>query len=220
LVVTKYMMFALAATALNATTLTETIAPKFSGFYTGVQAGINTTQNTLQEIDCKNRVKYGSQSWLGGLFAGYGVAVGKSVYIGGEVFGNLVDNKIFFKDNPFCKVSLKNAGNIGAKLRFGYGVSPQTMMFLGLGLEYSEWVLKSETQAGMMPDINEVTKTEKRSVVFSPSVGADIYLNNHVFLRPEYSYVCKVKMRINIAFNGQKTGATQHRFTMGFGYKI
>jgi opacity protein-like surface antigen len=218
----KYIMFALAATALNATTPTETIASKFSGFYTGVQAGINTTQNTFQVTANKNRVKYGSQSWLGGLFAGYGVGVGKSVYIGGEVFRNLVDNKIFFADTPFCKVSLKNAGNIGAKLRFGYVVSPQTMVFLGLGLEYSEWVLKSDYKipAGMTPGINEVTKTEKRSVVFSPSVGTDIYLNNHVFLRPEYSYVCKVKMRSDIAFNEQKTGATQHRFTMGLGYKI
>ena len=219
----KLVILASTAMALNASTPTENDSSKLSGFYTGVQAGINTNQSTFHEVVWKkNRVKYGADSGIGGLFAGYGVGAGKNMYVGVEAYVNLVKNKTFFVDTPFFKASLKNNGNIGAKIRLSYTVSPQAMIFLGLGVEYSEWTLKNErkTPPEYMPGINQTTKTEKRNIAFCPSVGVDLYLNNHVFLRPEYTYVTKKNIQVEVMDLKYKSQTTQHRFTLGFGYKI
>lgn len=211
------------AMSLNANTPTPNNSSKFSGFYMGVQTGINTTQSTYQELGYeKDRVKYSSVSGLGGFFSGFGWGAGENMYVGGEVYVNCVKNKTFFEDTPFFKAALKNNGNIGAKLRVGYTVSPQAMIFLGFGVEHGEWIFKNErkTPPAMIPGINETTKTEKRNIAFCRSVGADVFFDDHVFFRTEYTYVGKVKMKACVCSADYKSKTTQHRFTLGLGYKI
>ena len=219
----KLVILASTAMALNATTPTENDSSKLSGFYAGVQAGINTTQSTYKELGYEAKSYFTrSVARIGGLFAGYGVGVGKNMYVGVEAYVNLVENQTFFVDTPCFKASLKTNDNIGAKIRLGYTVSPQAMIFLGLGVEYSEWTLKSKriTPTAGMAGVNATTQTKKGNIAFCPSVGADIYFNNHVFLRPEYTYVTPNKIQAEVADLKVTSKTAQHRFTLGLGYKI
>ncbi len=244
-------MAVIAAASLSSA-FAESCASSFSGFYAGVQAGINSTTgsstisgyvdniNNAAGVTSSQKTSVGKKSFLGGIFAGYGMAVGSCAYVGAEVYGNfgnasetLFDSSTLAVQGNSFIVKMKRTYSFGAKVRLGYTVSQQAMIFLGLGLEYAKFNLQATNiynqaltpQAG----IDLVTKKNKGKISFAPSVGMDVFLNKNVFVRGEYTYVIGIKQKLNASYVNTalvtqtaavKANMNQQRFTLGLGYKF
>ncbi len=246
----KFAMAALAALSLG-TVSAESCASSFSGFYAGVQAGMNSTTGTYN-IDnflgrnnataatglSSTKGSFGKKSFLGGLFAGYGMGVGSCAYVGAEVYGNLGNSGETIYDSStlgnindrYLTISVKRSYALGAKVRLGYTVSQQAMIFLGLGLEYAKTQLKSENiQSAQAQTAEKIVKKNKGMISFAPSVGMDIFLNKNLFVRGEYTYVMGRSQKVSpVMQNSAPTSFTatvkakmnQQRFALGLGYKF
>jgi opacity protein-like surface antigen len=243
----KFAMAAVAALSLS-TVSAESCASSFSGFYAGVQAGMNSTTGTLN-IDgyiptntdtSKSSYKgtAGKKSFLGGIFAGYGMGVGSCAYVGAELYGNLgnssnvlFDTTNHADDSKSFKITATKGYTIGGKVRLGYTVSQQAMIFIGLGLEYAKSTLKSENvQSAFAQSAITTTVTKKKgNISFAPSVGMDMFLNKNLFVRGEYTYVVGKKQKLDadqkntrptIFTATTKATMTQQRFALGLGYKF
>jgi opacity protein-like surface antigen len=241
----KFAMAALAALSLG-TVSAESCASSFSGFYAGVQAGMNSTTGTLTESNYYSnvldtagndrKVNAGKKSFLGGIFAGYGMGVGSCAYVGAEVYGNFGNTSSTLYDASsedasikYFTVTMKRNYSLGAKVRLGYTVSQQAMIFVGLGLEYAKTQLKSEniqkTQA--QTNCETAVKKNKGIISFAPSIGMDMFLNKNLFVRGEYTYVMGIKQKVDAKHVAaatttatMKLNATQQRFALGLGYKF
>ena len=224
----KFAMAAVAALSLS-TASAESCASSFSGFYAGVQAGMNsvTGDSTLTAAAGNTKISQGAKSFLGGLFAGYGMGVGSCAYVGGELYTNFANNNVSLLSNNDTKQTFKNTYNMGLKVRLGYTVSQQAMIFLGLGMEKSKWQAKEVAQrAGHRG--GQTFKKNKSNFAFAPSVGMDMFVNKNLFIRGEFTYVLAPKMKISGAADAPfvgagataKIAATQQRFTLGLGYKF
>lgn len=220
----KFAMAAVAALSLS-TASAESCASSFSGFYAGVQAGMNSVTGNLTAEDTKT--SQGAKSFLGGLFAGYGMGVGSCAYVGGELYTNFANNNVSIVSNNDSKDTFKNTYNMGLKVRLGYTVSQQAMIFLGLGMEKSKWQAKEVAQrAGYRG--GQTFKKNKSNFAFAPSVGMDMFVNKNLFIRGEFTYVLAPKMKISGDTSAPLVGAnqtakiamTQQRFTLGLGYKF
>lgn len=219
----KFAMAAVAALSLS-TASAESCASSFSGFYAGAQVGMNSVTGNLTMTSAAGDVKMGegTKSFLGGLFAGYGMGVGSCAYVGGELYTNFANNNMNISTLANRdKESLKNTYNMGLKVRLGYTVSQQAMIFLGLGMEKSKWQAKQVKAAA-------TKKRNKSNFAFAPSVGMDMFVNKNLFIRGEFTYVLAPKMKISGdtsaplagANETAKIAATQQRFTLGLGYKF
>ena len=247
----KFVIAAVAATALNTTANAESCASNFSGFYAGLQAGMNATVGNVKmdgyasapsqpQANTSEKNTFGNKSFIGGLFAGYGMGIGPCAYVGGEVYANFgnINNKVFDSSDyvdveKTFKVTQKNNMNFGAKIRLGYTVSPQAMIFLGLGLEYSRWHLKCEniTPTNAIAQTVPTTTKKNRAVIsFAPSVGMEMFMTKNIFVRGEYTYVVGTNQKLNPQQTTVNVPATvtstvkvnndQHRFALGLGYKF
>ncbi len=240
-------MAALAALSLG-TVSAESCASSFSGFYAGVQAGMNSTTGTLDMSSYLNRTgtatpanskfNAGKKSFLGGIFAGYGMGVGSCAYVGAEVYGNFGNAASTLYDSTDTeagaknfKVTMKRGYNLGAKVRLGYTVSQQAMIFVGLGLEYAKSTLQSENiqTTVAQTNVDKIVKKSKGKISFAPSIGMDMFLNKNLFLRGEYTYVMGMKQKLEAKQVGttiasqtatMKLNTTQQRFALGLGYKF
>lgn len=248
--------------SLSTAAFADSCANSFSGFYAGLQAGMNSTTGKLNidgyAADMTNdsrtsafKGSIGKKSFLGGIFAGYGMGVGSCAYVGGELsvnFGNASDTIYdtsntaetvpLGQSNKNFRIKMQRNYTLGAKIRLGYTVSPQAMIFVGLGLERAKLQLQSEnvygdTTAAGNPQtgIALVVKKNKAKISFAPSIGMDMFLNKNVFLRGEYTYVIGLNQKIEarqrtVNVPGRnitatiKANMTQQRFTLGLGYKF
>lgn len=220
------------ASLLSATAFADSCASSFSGFYAGAQAGVNSVSGSETFTAAAGDVKtdLGKKSFIGGLFGGYGMGVGSCAYVGGEVYVNFGNNNVNLLTNNTVKQTLKGTYNFGAKVRLGYTVSQQSMIFLGLGMERAKWQVK-ETIGGNAA-VNGRNpgsyKKNKASFAFAPSVGMDMFINKNLFLRGEFTYVLAPSVKVAggrdtpVAGTNQtaKIKATQQRFTLGLGYKF
>ena len=251
----KFAMAVVAAASLG-TAFADSCANSFTGFYAGVQAGMNNTTGTYN-IDgflgrnsaaapgnpgvSSTKATIGKRSFLGGIFAGYGMGVGSCAYVGAELYGNFGNTSQTIYDTSTIsnvndrglKVSMNRKYNLGAKVRLGYTVSPQAMIFLGLGLEYAKMELKSENimdqAAAPQTGVERFVKKSKGKISFAPSIGMDMFVNKNVFIRGEYTYVMGLKQTVSPVMANTagtkftatvKTNLTQQRFTLGLGYKF
>lgn len=217
----KFVIAAVAAAALN-TVSAQSCASSFSGFYAGLQAGMNAT---VADIKVDDRAGSGkrtasAQSFIGGLFAGYGMGIGSCAYVGGELYVNFTNISVNLESNDAGKNSANNNYNYGAKVRLGYTVSQQAMIYLGLGIEQSRWQFKEVAGA-------DTTKKNKMSTAFAPSVGMEMFMTKNIFVRGEYTYVTAPKAKFEgndqpfaAANRTVKINASQHRFALGLGYKF
>lgn len=224
----KFAMAAVAALSLS-TASAESCASSFSGFYAGVQAGVNSVTGnlTLTTAAGDTKTSQGAKSFLGGLFAGYGMGVGSCAYVGGELYTNFANNNVSLLSNDDTKQTFKNTYNMGLKVRLGYTVSQQAMIFLGLGMEKSKWQAKEVAQIVGYRG-GQTFKKNKSNFAFAPSVGMDMFVNKNLFIRGEFTYVLAPKMKISgdtstilvVANQTAKIATTQQRFTLGLGYKF
>jgi len=240
----KFAMAAVAALSLS-TASAESCASSFSGFYAGAQLGVNSTTGTLATENLKTaaggagndyKTTTGKKSFLGGIFAGYGMGVGSCAYVGAEFYGNfgsagntLVDTSDRAAANKFFTVKAKNTVAFGAKVRLGYTVSQQAMVFVGLGLEYAKWALTAQNDSPAGNQTAErTTKGKTGKVHFAPSVGMDMFLSKNLFVRGEYTYVLAAKGKVSPQQGlvaapttaTMKVNLSQQRFALGLGYKF
>lgn len=239
---------AVVAAASLGTAFADSCANSFSGFYAGLQAGMNSTAGTysIDNYQSRNAATagqlsstngtLGKRSFLGGIFTGYGMGVGSCAYAGAEVYANfgnssatIYDTSNLFANDKNLKLSVKRDYNLGAKLRLGYTVSPQAMIFLGLGLEYAKMQLQSDNVQTATAQIGVTTTVKKnsRKISFAPSIGMDMFVNKNIFLRGEYTYVLGTSQKLEATQVGVirtnatvKANMTQQRFALGLGYKF
>ena len=118
----KFAMAAVAALSLS-TASAESCASSFSGFYAGAQLGMNsvTGTTTVDAAAAAYNRKGGNsaKSFLGGLFAGYGMGVGSCAYVGGELYTNFANNSMNILTTNNTKDTFKNTYNMGLKVRLG-----------------------------------------------------------------------------------------------------
>lgn len=233
------------AVALAATlgTVNASCASSFSGFYAGLQAGLASTSGKLTTTDNATaantlaaKVNVGEKSFVGGLFAGYGMGVGSCAYVGGELYANmdsLNKNVVEFTNVATARFKYKVAHKFGfgGKVRLGYTVSQQAMVFVGLGMEYGKTRISAENVDTTAAAVGKgvITKKNKSSFAFAPSVGMDMFLSKNLFLRGEYTYVVGLKAKATGAKYGlaaantaldAKVNLNQQRFMLGLGYKF
>ena len=226
----NFIIAAVAATALNSV-YAENCASNFSGFYAGIQAGMNSSHSTRTLGTEKDKARYGDQSILGGFYTGYGMGIGNCAYVGGEVYVNFHNTSIKYQDDTSDenirgvltpverKHTAQNIFNIGGKVRFGYTLSPQAMIFLGLGIEYSPWKLKYTRKVGNASE--KTVSGTKNMYAFTPSVGTDVFMTKNFFVRGEYTYVAPSMVKLKDDNGGMaKHNINQHRFVLGLGYKF
>lgn len=235
----KKFAMAVATASLLGGAYAESCASSVSGFYAGVQAGINSTNGTSSLTYTDTNAAHntattntlGKKSFLGGIFAGYGMGVGSCAYVGGEFYVNFGNSNLNLINattsagTATLKASNKTA--FGAKVRLGYTVSQQAMIFLGLGLEYSKWKVSGTVPTSAAATTLAVSKS-KSGVKFAPSVGMDMFLNKNLFVRGEYTYVLssKVKQTVKTTVGANtytaavKASPSQQRFALGLGYKF
>jgi len=220
----KKFAMAIATASMLGGVYADSCASSMSGFYAGAQLGLNSVSGK-QTIDAganSLNTDLGKKSFVGGLFAGYGMGVGTCAYVGGELYVNFGNNNVTIEKTNAHNATLKGTYNFGAKVRLGYTVSQQAMIFLGLGLERAKWQVKDVAAAA-------TDKKNKTNIAFAPSVGMDMFINKNMFVRGEFTYVLAPKMKIEGAATGTpvvgagatyKLNATQQRFTLGLGYKF
>jgi opacity protein-like surface antigen len=219
----NFIIAAVAATALNSV-YAENCASNFSGFYSGIQTGVTYTRSELKNADTGGKDENKRTLFTGGLFTGYGMGIGQCTYVGGEVYGNLARNNTLWVA-PNVNIKTQNSGNIGAKIRFGYVLSPKAMIFLGLGIEYSRWKVELNHLGAVNRGVEKEYKKTISKVAFSPSIGSEIYVDKHIFVRGEYAYIAPVSGELEAKkANGErvaiKSTFNQHRFVLGLGYKF
>jgi len=233
----KKLVAMVAAVGLIGAAHADSCASSFSGFIAGAQVG-GTSATSNYEVTNIGLPAAGNgsnlkttpsgQSFLGGIFAGYGMGVGSCAYVGAEAYGNLANNSVTIAEvksaNTVGNFKATNDSNFGAKVRFGYTVSPQAMIFVGLGVEYASWKFKSENSGGGAA-FNGTLSKAKTSWNFAPSLGAEMFLTKNLFTRIEGTYV--VGTSAKFPDNNQpglgkddKVTLNQRRLAIGLGYKF
>lgn len=171
-----------------------------TGFYVGANAGASASKLdiAISGIPTQN---IGAQNAVLGLYTGYGV-VNSNLYFGGELFA-AIDNTKF----KVGTLQVKRKAFFGAAARLGFLVSPSTMIYGRLGLEFGKWQASD----------NGVNQGRTNKAAFAPGLGLETALTNNLSLRTEWVY------QINKAFANTKTTNVRtraQRFTVGISYRF
>ncbi|MDF2867543.1 MAG: hypothetical protein K0S11_1013 [Gammaproteobacteria bacterium] len=149
----------------------------FSGLYAG--AGVKYT-NSADKFNIKGDKKSTTvfaenPGFAGNLFLGYGRVLTNSFYLGGEAYGDLgyreqaVDAKLENESD----LTIKTKYQLGLMAKLGYVVTPQTLVYAGLGAENAKFDLATE---------------KYNKWAFAPSVGMDLALNSNLQVGARYTY--------------------------------
>lgn len=171
-----------------------------TGFYVGANAGASTSKLDIPTAGNLTQ-SFAGQNAVLGLYTGYGV-VNSNLYLGGELFAAIDNAKI-----NVLNFQLKRKAFFGAAARLGFLVSPSTMIYGRLGLEFGKWQVS----------VNGTNVGRSSKAAFAPGLGLETALTNNLSLRTEWVY------QINKAFNNTATltaGARAQRFTVGISYRF
>jgi len=148
----------------------------FSGLYAG--AGVKYT-NSADKLNIKTdnlnvTVFAENPGFAGNLFLGYGRVLTNSFYLGGEAYGDVGYRKqaVSAKRNN-ADLTIKTKYQLGLMAKLGYVVTPQTLVYAGLGAENAKFDLATE---------------KYNKWAFAPSVGMDLALNSNLQVGARYTY--------------------------------
>lgn len=164
------------ATAASASFAAET-NDCFSGLYAG--AGVkyaNSADKAVLQIGEYKRTSFAENpGFAGNLFMGYGRVLNNSLYVGGEAYvdAGYRDQAITSKNNINEDATIKTKYVLGLMAKVGYVVTPQTLVYAGLGAENAKFDFGSK-------DYNKVA--------FAPSIGMDLALNSNLQVGARYTY--------------------------------
>lgn len=154
--------------------------------------------NGVERQNVRNAVldaSTGKASFNGEVFLGYGLVFNSNYYLGAEIFGSMRNLNISItneendpaenRSNSF-KLKIDNNDSYGGKLRFGYLVSPRTMLYAFAGIDVSRFESKfALAQTGVPEQSVEESHTK---VGWMPGIGMETMLTDNLSLRTEGSY--------------------------------
>jgi opacity protein-like surface antigen len=197
----------------------------FSGAYVGINGTYQSTNDkytinnvTVPDMAGKQNIDIyaGHDGWGGGLFAGYGRLMDRT-YLGAEIYGNATVGKqklVSIEDDAY--VAMKSPYSYGVVAKVGYLVSPQALVYVGLGAENSRFKLLQTTEAGDQ----DLLDTHKWG--FVPKVGMKLAVNCNWQIGAEMSYASY--RSIDIAklseFSDEAGGATISPRRATFGLNV
>lgn len=151
----------------------------FSGPHIGATAFYQSTGDKLSDKD--GNVYGGQSGWGGGLFAGYGWVVDRT-YLGAEIYGQTTagEQKLYSdrSEDDVKSVKIKTPYTFGAMAKLGYLVTPQSLVYLGLGAENTKFKVTANGK-----DIADTNKW-----AFVPSIGMDLAINCNWQVGARFSY--------------------------------
>lgn len=213
----KILLASIAAAAL----VSGAEASSFNGFYAGVSVGLSQSKS---KIGLKTAISTGANgisagslsagtsAFSGTLFAGYGQTLANNIYLGGEIFGSLSAGSVTIVSVGTTSLTAKVAPSFGAAARLGYTVTPQSLVFLSLGVA-SEGVKASGSIAGTAASIT------KRKVAFVPGIGFEMLLADNLALRGDMTYSFAGKLDVS-AIGGTTTAGDKSYEPRTLGVKL
>jgi hypothetical protein len=201
-------------------------AGAFNGFYLGANAGV---ASTTSKYDWKNTNTTGtaslsststgastfqsgknSNAGQAGLYAGYNMQMGQMI-VGGEGYVSLDSTKKTLYDDtgyssdPKFRVTLKRTMFYGLAARFGFVVSPSTMLYVRLAAESGKWTMNSVAAPDTSSSGNASIKTaaantvngSKNGVYFVPGLGIETAVAKNLLLRAEGTYTFAPTVTLN-----------------------
>jgi len=161
------------ATAASASFAAET-NDCFSGLYVGAGVkyanSVDKLKTGVMDLLAEN------PGFAGNLFLGYGRVLNSQVYLGGEAYGDLGYRRQFIGTTN-SDLTIKTKYQLGLMAKVGYVVTPQTLVYVGLGAENAKFNLGTE----------EASKNYNKWA-FAPSVGMDLALNSNLQVGARYTY--------------------------------
>ena len=174
------------------------------GFYFGAGGNL-TALNGSADLKYVNPVtsawskkNYKISSYTPGLtgFAGFGGSY-QQLYLGSEFFASYAPLESKSTIDSGCsahltRAKIKSDYSLGADMRFGYLLSPTTMIYALLGANFTQFKVKSDDGSGYVPpylDFNANSPAmTKDEVGFMPGVGIESIIYKHLSLRVQYAY--------------------------------
>jgi opacity protein-like surface antigen len=194
---------ALALVASTTVALSAAQANISTGYYLGAHlgygattaktSGILATPNPLTGAPAGTSVpgstEVGNTAPNIGIMAGYGWVTG-CMYYGGEIAYTFENIKITDTEGQdgvtyFSSVFKRN-GYFNAALRGGYLFTPNTMFYIRLGVNFSKWSINDTLNNGF--SINVPGSGTKNRLTFTPGLGLETAIHQHVYLRVEYVF--------------------------------
>lgn len=182
------------ALALVASTvaLGATQANISTGFYLGAAVGYGATTAKQTEqtagVGSSGSRDVGANQANIGIMGGYGW-VSNCLYVGGEVaytFENAKINDSLGGTSTASNAQLKRNGYFNVALRGGYLFTPNTMLYVRLGVTWGKWILTDTFNAGF--NNNNPGRGSKNRMSFAPGLGLETAVHKNVYLRVEYVY--------------------------------
>jgi opacity protein-like surface antigen len=173
----------------------------FDGFYLGLGLGVGHT-STKSEITVNDMLgsattdtNLGKTNFDGNIFLGYGSEFDSNspvpFYIGAEIFGRYnpvnIDNdvSVYHAGNIYAfDGEFKNNYSLGIGLKGGVLLSPKTMIYILLGMDYAQFTYNEETAIPARDDLD----FNVHKYGFMPGLGIETMLTDHLSLRAEYTY--------------------------------
>jgi opacity protein-like surface antigen len=180
-----------------------------TGFYLGgaVGSGATTANATGQNIVAvPGSTNVGTTAFNFGIMGGYGWVFG-CMYYGGELgyaYENTKVNDTTTQRGGFDSSQLKRTGYFNAALRGGYLFTPNTMLYIRLGINWGKWSLRDSLNNGF--SMAQPGSGSKNRPSFVPGFGIETAVHRHVYLRVEYVYEFGPGVRAT-------NGALPNRFT-------
>lgn len=236
----------LTTAAILATTCIENaIAESFKGAYIGGQTGLvvsNTkagianekATNSANSAGATTNTSKNSKGLGYGVFAGYGITVNDTYYIGGEA--SIQSDTVNRKVNQNASDAGNNTSytnNVNYQRRVALGVAPRlgyifgnNMVYAKPGVEVSKdkaTAVVSATPAGSSTVSSSTVSASKRNIAIAPAFGYEKVLRP-LLLRTEYTYNRGKKLGINSnSAPVTELGSVSykdHRFALGAAYKF
>jgi opacity protein-like surface antigen len=188
-----------------------------SGAYAGISAGVShlggksnyrISSRGSADVFASN-YKTSANSFLAGLFAGYGYRM-NSLWAAGELFYNFDNFKSDFKtkfgtnaDNRQKSFNIKSSGAWGANLHVGFLANQGTIVYLIAGLEMRKFKVKfSDPVVGDFSTLG--LRKGYTSLAFVPGVGTRMNIAKNLAMRLEYK--CAMHKNKKLSSSSSNTG--------------
>jgi opacity protein-like surface antigen len=228
----KKLAIAIAVSAISSTAFAE------CGPYVGASIGVNDSLNqyrqtvNLGDATASDKYNFGTRGALLNAFAGYGMAVGCNMWLGGEAFVNYASNNTNLVSRSFSDIDDGISTNFTYKIRqrWSWGVSvlpglmvlDHTMAYVRLGVVQTRFT-NTATFSGIDEGVNRSFSASKNENVWGwqAGVGLQTAISPCVDLRGEYVYTGYRSYSLGRdEFGSARVTPSNDQFNVGLVYKF
>lgn len=182
-----------------------------TGYYVGAHVGYGASTAKTSGVEAPTGATVSGSQDIGssnpniGVMGGYGWVTG-CMYYGGEIAYTYENAKItdtLGQGGGFGSQVFKRSGYFHVGLRGGYLFTPNTMFYIRLGGNFSKWTLSDSLNNGF--SLALPATGSKNRLTFTPGVGIETAIHQHVYLRVEYVFEFGPGVR---AVNANTPGST------------